>query len=237
MTTKRKPEVDPKAALCTDDGLKVATQKHRRSPRRNPTPASAAAKVIPKDSKEANINRTNPAVLVNETPKEKFDLKGQLSLKEQRFIELYLTGDLTVDKAMESAGYAGYHPNSLYRLARKIVQKYEHQAGDHRKIFRAIGAGELAIAMGLLNLAKHAKSEMVKLNAWATIAKCLGLTREVVESAEGIQIIINHSSAQAPKSQPGQHRPAQVNQDQPPALPRPSRSPNSGTGQEAEETY
>jgi hypothetical protein len=219
MTTKRKPEVNPKAAPCTDDELKVAMQNLRRSPRRNPTPPSAAAKAIPKDSKKARIKRTNPSGLANETPKEKFDLKGQLNLKEQRFIELYLTGDLTVDQAMESAGYTGYHKKSLYRLGRKIVEKYEWSTDDHQKIFRAIGAGETAVAQGLLNLAQNAKSEMVQLNAWTDMAKCLGLTREVVEGLAGVKIVINSSRGLGDK--PGQHWPAQVNPDQPPALPAP----------------
>jgi hypothetical protein len=107
------------------------------------------------------------------------------------------------------AGFEGYHPNSLYRLGRKIVQKYEHQAGDHRKIFRAVGAGETAIAMGLLYLAQNVKSEAVKLNAWATLAKCLGHTKEVVEGVEGIQIVIN-SSRTLREPKPGQHRPPGV---------------------------
>lgn len=143
-----------------------------------------------------------------------FDIKSQITEKELRFIELYLTGDLTVDKAMESAGYTGYHKKSLYRLGRKIVGKYECSTGDHRKIFRAIGAGETAVAKGLFKLATTAKSEMVQLNAWATLAKCLGLTKEVVDGVEGIQIVINSSRG---LDKPGQHRPAQVHNDQPEA--------------------
>jgi hypothetical protein len=93
--------------------------------------------------------------------------------------------------------------------------KYESRTEDHRKIFRAIGAGEVAVAQGLLKLATTAKSEMVRLNAWATIAKCLGLAKEVTESVEGIQIIINTSPSLGDKA--GQHRPAQVHNAQPEA--------------------
>ena len=84
----------------------------------------------------------------------KSDLKANMTQRELKFLEIYLTGKHNIDKAMILAGYEGYHPNSLYRLGRKIVQKYEQQAGDHRKIFRAIGAGEIAVAQGLLNLAR-----------------------------------------------------------------------------------
>ena len=71
-----------------------------------------------------------------------------------KFLEIYLLGELNVDEAMISAGYVGYHPKSLYRLGRKIVEKFENQGGDHRKIARAIGAGEVTILRGLLELAK-----------------------------------------------------------------------------------
>jgi hypothetical protein len=147
----------------------------------------------------------------------KSDLKANMTQRELKFLEIYLTGKHNIDKAMILAGFEGYHPNSLYRLGRKIVQKYEHQAGDHRKIFRAIGAGEVAVAQGLLKLAQNAKSEMVQLNAWTALAKCLGLTKEILEGVEGIQIIINSNRGLGDK--PGQHRLAQVNQDQPRALP------------------
>lgn len=174
-----------------DDELNEAMLNLRRSPKRNPTPPSTAAKAIPKDSNKTKIKRTNPPGLAHETPKEKFDLKGQLTLKEMKFIELYLTGDLTVDKAMESAGYVGYHHNSLYRLGRKIVQKYEHQAGDHRKIMRALGWGEVRVIQSLIEAATGFKSEQVRLNARLGLAKCLGIQKEVLEEVGGISIIIN----------------------------------------------
>ena len=40
---------------------------------------------------------------------------------------------------------------------------------DELKTFRAVGAGEIAVAQGLLALATTAKSEMVRLNAWTAI--------------------------------------------------------------------
>jgi hypothetical protein len=71
--------------------------------------------------------------------------------------------------------------------------------------------------MGLLTLAQEARSEMVRLNAWTALAKCLGLTKEVLDAAEGIQIIINQGCAPAGEDQPGQHRPAQAKNGQPEA--------------------
>ena len=95
---------------------------------------------------------------------------------------------------MIAAGYCDLSKDYRYKLANRIVQKYESQAGDHRKIFRAVGLGETAIAMGILNLCKTARSEAVKLNAYALAAKCLGLQHDVIEGVEGITIVIHNPS-------------------------------------------
>jgi len=193
MTTKRKPEIDSKAAPCTgqDDALKRAMMDLRkpRKPRQTAPETKPGPKAKPK-SRAKNAKQEKLEGLQDAVVDEKFTLSGQLTMMELRFIEFYLTGDLTVDKAMESAGYKGYHRKSLYRLGRKIVEKYENQAGEHRKTFRAVGAGEVSVAQGLLKLATTAKSEMVRLNSWIAIGKILGLTQDVVAVNQGIQIVI-----------------------------------------------
>jgi hypothetical protein len=118
------------------------------------------------------------------------NLKDQLTAKELKFIENYLLGDLNVDEAMIAAGYTGYHPKSLYRWGRKIVEKYETQATDRRQIARAIGAGEVTIFQGLLELAKGARSEQVRCRAYDTLASILGLKGELTESYQGVSITI-----------------------------------------------
>jgi hypothetical protein len=181
-----------------------STSKRRGRPK-TPAKTQPANPAVP-EGQNTTSNEDVSADLVDRVDS-KSDLKAKMTQRELKFLEIYLTGKHNIDKAMILAGFEGYHPNSLYRLARKIVQKYEHQAGDHRKIFRAIGAGEVAIAQGLLNLAQNAKSEMVRLNAWATLAKCLGLTKEVVEGVEGIQIVINSSKGLAKAQEPGKPLP------------------------------
>jgi hypothetical protein len=49
--------------------------------------------------------------------------------------------------------------------------------------------GEVGIAKGLIELAKTAKSEMVKLGAYDKLSKCLGLQKEVIEGGGGLTII------------------------------------------------
>jgi hypothetical protein len=140
-----------------------------------------------------------------------FNLKSQLTVKELRFLELYMSGDYTIEKAMELAGYLGYHKKSLYRIGRKIVEKHESQAGDHRKIMRAMGYGEVKILQLLINSAEKAKSETVKLNARIALAKCIGLHKDVVDGVEGITIIF------APANSPD--KPDGPQPGQPPAVP------------------
>ena len=144
------------------------------------------------------------------------DLKSKMTVKELSFLSSYLSGGVTVIQAMDSAGYGDYHENARYQLARKIIQKYETQAPDHRNIFRAMGAGEVAVVEGLLNLAQKGKSEAVRLNAWSMIAKCIGLTKDQVESAGGITIIFE--AADKPALAPGA----------PPALPGGEPRPAAG---------
>lgn len=211
--TRPNPEVDVEGAPCTgpDDELKHATVNLRkgRKLRQTAPETKPGPKAKPK-SRAKNAKHEKPEALQDAVLGEKFALSGQLTMKELRFIELYLTGDLTVDKAMESAGYVGYHPNSLYRLGRKIVQKYESQAGDHRKIMRARGYGEVKVIELLIDSAEFAKSEMVKLNARIALAKCLGLNQDVVQSHVGVNIIITGRSQRPPEPVEGGGRPAQI---------------------------
>jgi hypothetical protein len=148
------------------------------------------------DSNNTNNQSVEPVLL------EILDTKTKMSDKELRFIYFYMAGGISIEQSMILAGYEGYHPKSLSRLGKMIVTKHECQVGDHRKIFRAVGAGETAIAMGLLNLAQNAQSEMVRHNAWNSLAKCLGLSKEVLDAAEGISIVINQGCAPAGDDQP-----------------------------------
>ena len=125
-------------------------------------------------------------------------LKSKMTAKELKFLSSYLSGGVTVIQAMDSAGYGNFHQDTRYQLARKIIQKYETQAPDHRIIFRAMGAGEVAVVEGLLKLAQGAKSEMVRLNAWAMIAKCIGLTKDQIEGQAGITIIFEGAAPTLP---------------------------------------
>jgi hypothetical protein len=206
--------------LTTKQAIRQATKKKKGKKPNKSNGIDTNKGNIPNDSNKIDVipNAPNNVTIQNDSDnqeskgvtiedrKEKCDIKEKLTLKELKFLELHLTEGMAINKAMIIAGYGHVSEVWRYNLAKRIILKHECQAGDHRKIFRIIGAGETAVAMGLLTLAQTAKSEMVRLNAWASLAKVLGLTKEVLEQAEGIQIIIN----------PG-YQPA-ADQDQPAAL-------------------
>jgi hypothetical protein len=198
MLCLRKNRATAQAQGPSPKATKPEASVRARATKAKPKPAAGKAKTEPAQASAAALT---PEIVGDDGKNgiKETDLKGQLTLKELRFIELYLTGDLTFDKAMESAGYVGYHPNSLYRLGRKIVQKYESQAGDRRKIMRTMGYGEIRIIELLIDSAENAKSEMVKLNARIALAKCLGLQKEVVEVGQSVKIIINAANGESLK--------------------------------------
>lgn len=126
------------------------------------------------------------------------DLKSKMTVKELKFLEIYFQGNISQEKAMDLAGYQDYNQDYKGILARKIIRKHETQAGDHRIIARALGAGEVFVISGLMELAKNGKSEIVKRAALGDLAKILGLTKEQLETAGGIKIIFEVNGDQRP---------------------------------------
>jgi hypothetical protein len=209
------PEVDSEAVACTgDDALLRQAMQNIRPPSSKPAPAPAVANVAPK-SKKGKTKNIKPAGLEDniDAVLNEIDFKEQPTAREARFIELRFVEGMTTDKAMIAAGYGKYSQKQRYRIATKIVQKYEHQAGDHRKIMRAMGYGETKVIEMLIDSAENAKSEMVRLGARTFLAKCLGMQQDVADVQSGIRIIVNAGHQQpAAKPVPGAVRPALIHQ-------------------------
>jgi hypothetical protein len=148
---------------------------------------------------EAPPGPDNNAVSVEEEGP--IDFKGQLTLKELGFLEAYLSGECSIDQAMVAAGYGNYHMRSRYRLAHKIIQKYETQAGA-RKALRACGVGEVRVAKKINELMEGG-SERTQLGATELAAKCLGMTQDQAGPTQGVTIVI-----QGPDGQQAALRPA-----------------------------
>jgi len=117
-------------------------------------------------------------------------IKNQMTLKELKFISIYMTGEYTQEQAMILAGYNNYNPTYARYLACRILAKYESKAGDHRKLFREMGAGESLVVKTLLSLINTSKSEKIRLDAATQLAKCLGLHREIIEGQQPVRLII-----------------------------------------------
>ena len=117
-------------------------------------------------------------------------LKDKMTLPELQFISNFLVSGMKRKDALISAGYQFNSESTYTKAGKRIIEKYESQAGDHRKIFRAVGAGEVAVAQGLLEIAQGPYPADVRRKAWADIASCLGLKSEVIESFQGMSINI-----------------------------------------------
>jgi len=130
---------------------------------------------------------------VNDIPK----LKDQLTDKEIKFLDIYLSGEYTIDSAMVLAGYGNYERKYRYQLSRKIIEKYESGAEGARKVLRQCGVGEVRVAKKIDAL-MEAPSERTQLGATELAAKCLGMTQEQRGPTQAIQIIINTVPAPGP---------------------------------------
>lgn len=177
-TATPKPPKDPNRKVRKDKGVKK-TSKTPESP-------YIDNNILVGD----NINKGDIISLIGDKGVHSaIDLKSIITEKEARFLQLYVSGDYTIEKAMLLAGYEGYSQNHLYWISGKIINKIESQTEDHRKLFREMGAGEMIVIKTLLSLIKTSKNELIRLNATSQLAKILGLTKEQIEGAGGITLI------------------------------------------------
>jgi hypothetical protein len=189
------PEIDFTAAIV------------KRGPGRPPKPKSPTSK--PKrppgrprkypqslDKPTSNIKHSNIYNIYNkgngidDNTISNYDMSAKLTNMELKFLECYVTMRFRILKAMNAAGFEKYTNTYKYLLAKRIIEKYERQAADHRNIFRAVGLGEIAVAKGILKACQKARTTKELTDAYGLAAKCLGLQREVIEGAQGITLII-----------------------------------------------
>ena len=170
------------------------SNKSKKLPKKKLSTAEAIALTrAPKQPKPLKI-LDKPVSLPKPIPEivnDSISLKDQLTAKEMKFLEIFCSGEVSMERAMVLAGYETGHPNSVYYRAHKIIKKYESQTEDTRKIFQDIRFGQLTIAQGIKNKALNAKSEMVSLNAYQLAARCTRMLEEPQASHQGVNIIIN----------------------------------------------
>lgn len=199
MTTKkRSPRVDSKAAPRSgqDDELGDELRKAMVTLRQ------------PKGVASGLVDRSDV----------KMDLKAELTAKELKFLEIYLTGECSIDKAMVLAGYKDMSSRNRYYRARQIVQKYEQRVGDGRKIMRAAGVGELTVALKIKEMLND-PSKTIQAKGVELAGKYLGMAKETLEIEHGITIVIK-GAGQSPAPPGGP--PGRPQAENPKALPGPA---------------
>lgn len=135
------------------------------------------------------------------------EFKTEFTPKEQRFLELYLSGSMSMDSSVQKAGYKSKFQQNRSLIGKRILEKYCASIQDHKNIFRQIGFSEAKLALMLLNMAENAKSENVRLQALNLASKCLGMHREVIEGLEGFRMVFEDCPAPA-KAKPPKPQPA-----------------------------
>jgi hypothetical protein len=189
----------------------VTPKKRGRPKKTQPAPTASG------DINNIYIYKPNEIIdIIPLSDKDQKDLKGsnikdQLTSQELTFLELLFNSprkdwksQISIDKAMLGAGYGGYSQDWRYKLARKIVRKYERGAAGASQVFQDIGFGQVKVAQGIADKAENAQSEAVSLNALALAARCQGMTeQEQGGSSTGIIININTGPTPAPGGLPG----------------------------------
>jgi hypothetical protein len=141
---------------------------------------------------------------------ERIGEKGILSTKEMKFLYYALSEKMPILKALKISGILDdcgkkISERTCYRLAERINKKYEAHEADHRKIFRAIGLGEIRIALGILALCDDPEKRW-QAKGLELASKNLGLQKEYIEGSQGVTVIIQGPDAAVKINQgiPGQ---------------------------------
>jgi len=135
------------------------------------------------------------------------EFKQDFTDREKKFLELYLSGNITQDAAIQKSGYKSKFQQNRSLIAKRILEKYCSSIQDHKIIFRQIGFSEAKLGIMLLNMAENAKSENVRLQALNLASKCLGMHREVIEGLEGFKMVFEDCPAPS-KPEPAKPQPA-----------------------------
>ena len=135
--------------------------------------------------------QSHKAIDFEKTPEsEDIDFDKPLTERESLLLEMYFTGRIDLEKAVKIAGYKTRSKAGRYYIGKRVIEKLEQDA-QGRDIFRRVGLGETLVAMELLALIQNPKAGANARTAALNIAsKCLGLQKEVIEGAEGAEIII-----------------------------------------------
>jgi hypothetical protein len=122
---------------------------------------------------------------------EEFFKSQDFSDEEKLILYFHLVEGLDAVRACDQAGFENMAKSSKFAKVRNLVRRYERGAGDARKVFRDLGAGEAWLARRVKHLAEHGLSERTRLSALEIAAKALRAAADPGNVPQGIQIVIN----------------------------------------------
>jgi hypothetical protein len=171
--------------------------------------------LTPVNQKDNNLAKCNDQNEIDNDSNSIVNFKIPLTDRELTFMDIVREGKLTPEKAVESAGYDKCSRRHRFRIAAKIIKKYEQIAGGARNIFRDIGFGEFTVAGGIKKLGMKSKSAIVQLRAHELAARALGMLETEEKASHGVTVIIQGPDAkiqvnanQAAPTLPSIQRPA-----------------------------
>jgi hypothetical protein len=174
----------------------MTPKKLGRPKKPQPNPNDLSINNIYIDNTDKIYTSNNGVIDNKDLNNNSLNIKDKLTNQELTFLEIYfnskhLKGEnrSTVDKAMILAGYGDFSQTTRYKLARKIVAKYEMAAPDSRRIFQALGFGPVRVALGVIRHAKESPPT-VSLNALKLAAACQGMIEQPDTATQGITINI-----------------------------------------------
>ena len=145
------------------------------------------------------------------------DLKADFTDKELSFLRIYLAGGVAVKKAVIEAGYTDLPDWKADYIGNRILHKHVEQAGDLKNLMRSCGLSEVQVILKIKQLMED-PSKTIQARGTELAAKILEMTKESIDLAQGVQIVIRTPDGKLVKPTPaGQVGPSQA----PKALPAP----------------
>ena len=220
-TTKNSPRPRPTKPRVCPDCLASRPDYNGRQKYPPPCPQCKSDKPPIRFTKSLKPSEplTGDGVLVPEIVDKSHvvNLKDEFTPNELAFLEIYLSGEETIDNAMIKAGYGHLEKRNRHHTANRIAQKHVEQAGDIKKVMRSCGVGEVQVALKIKKLMDDPLPSIQARGA-ELAAKILEMTSESIDLAQGIQIVIRTPDGKLVKPTPaGQVGPSQA----PKALPAP----------------
>ena len=118
------------------------------------------------------------------------NLTTPFTKQEKKFLEIYLSGRVSRDKALTLSGLNIKEPHKRNLTANRILEKHVRRV-DLRQILRSVGLSEIRIAKMILQIAEDlTNTAKTRLAALELAAKIMGMARDTDTGYQGAEIVI-----------------------------------------------